>query len=107
MSYQDLGWWFASSTVVLLAVGVLSVVATHYACGPEILGYVSTTLRNSELLGLPPGTTWLDGLDLTRKIMQLRVKNGFVHERKDGEPVVGIGPEEDVEGIGTFLARHR
>ncbi|KAF6824385.1 hypothetical protein CPLU01_10895 [Colletotrichum plurivorum] len=93
-----------SFTVVLLAVGVLSVVATHYTYGPEILGYVSTTLRNSELIGLPPGTTWLDGLDLTRKIAQLRVKYGLAHERKDGELVVGIGPEDDVEEIRSFLA---
>lgn len=59
-------WLGIASSVVLLAGGILSVVFAHLARGPEILGYVSTIVRNSKFVEGPPNTSWLDAVDLSR-----------------------------------------
>ncbi|KAK1841258.1 hypothetical protein CCHR01_16105 [Colletotrichum chrysophilum] len=93
------------SSVVLIIAGAVSLVFTHLTYGPEILGYVSTAIRNSEIIKVPRDTDWLDGPDLTKEMAETRVRYGFMHPAVDGAQVVGIGVEENMELMKNFLAR--
>ncbi|KAF6795448.1 hypothetical protein CSOJ01_13419 [Colletotrichum sojae] len=91
------------AAVVLLAGGILSVVITHLTYGPEILGYVSTTIRNSKFIDLPSTTTWLDGTELTNEMNTTRIRYGFIRDAV-AEPVVAVGHEEGTERIKNVVA---
>ncbi|KAF6824630.1 hypothetical protein CMUS01_10157 [Colletotrichum musicola] len=91
------------AAVVLLTGGILSVVITHLTYGPEILGYVSTTIRNSKFIDLPSTTTWLDGTELTNEMKTTRIRYGFIRDAV-GEPVVAVGHEEGTERIKNVVA---
>ncbi|KAF5492137.1 hypothetical protein CGCS363_v011365 [Colletotrichum siamense] len=92
------------SAVVLLAGGILSVVFIHLTHGPEILGYVSTTIRNSKYIDLPSSTTWLDGSELTNELKKLRIRYGFIRD-ESRQPVMAVGHEEETARIKDVLAR--
>ncbi|KAK0379542.1 hypothetical protein CLIM01_03116 [Colletotrichum limetticola] len=112
------------SCVVMLVAGALGVVLVHVTQSPEILGYVSTIVRNSKLVEVPPNTGWLDGPELTRMIKDKRVRYGVTSQIANGEelgvseeecavvsreegPVVGIGYEEKTERIKSVMVRTR
>ncbi|CAI0644866.1 unnamed protein product [Colletotrichum noveboracense] len=92
------------SAVVLLAGGILSVVFIHLTHGPEILGYVSTTIRNSKYIDLPSSTTWLDGSELTDELKKLRIRYGFIRD-ESRQPIMAVGHEEETAWIKDVLAR--
>ncbi|KAF4941427.1 hypothetical protein CGCF245_v001568 [Colletotrichum fructicola] len=92
------------SAVVLLAGGILSVVFIHLTHGPEILGYVSTTIRNSKYIDLPSSTTWLDGSELTNELKKLRIRYGFIRD-ESRQPIMAVGHEEETARIKDVLAR--
>ncbi|KAH8173876.1 hypothetical protein LIA77_05295 [Sarocladium implicatum] len=52
------------SCAAFLAGGIASVVFTHMASGPEVLGYVSTVMRDSKILGLHPSVGHMSALDI-------------------------------------------
>ncbi|KAF6814411.1 hypothetical protein CPLU01_14399 [Colletotrichum plurivorum] len=91
------------AAVVLLTGGILSVVITHLTYGPEILGYVSTMIRNSKFIDLPSTTTWLDGTGLTNEMKTTRIRYGFIRDAV-GEPVVAVGHEDGTERIKNVVA---
>lgn len=93
------------AAVVLLAGGILSVVVTHLTYGPEILGYVSTAIRNSKFIDLPSTATWLDGTELTNEMKTTRIRYGFIRDAV-GEPVVAVGYEEGTERIKNVVANN-
>lgn len=91
--------WIAGyiiSCIVLLSGGVLSVILIHTAKGPEVLGYVSTAVRDSKYIPMPRGSGRMDGLDLTRAIQTRRIRYGLTNLTEDGEPVLGVGREEEI-----------
>lgn len=91
--------WIAGciiSCIVLLSGGVLSVIFIHTAKGPEVLGYVSTAVRDSKYIQMPQGSGRMNGLDLTRAIQTQRIRYGLTDLTEDGEPLLGVGREEEI-----------
>lgn len=91
------------SAIVLFLAGVCSVVFAHMALGPEVLGYVSTMVRDSRFVDLMINTSWLDGSELSGKIRSERVRYGFTHHVMDGQPLLGIGYQTDTERIKDWV----
>ncbi|KAF4908548.1 hypothetical protein CGCF415_v006520 [Colletotrichum fructicola] len=87
------------SSLILLSGGVMSVVFTHLADGPEVLGSVSTVVRNSRYIDLPSSMSWMDGSDITYQIKEMRIKYGFTREVSGEEPVVAVGHEYQTANI--------
>ncbi|KAF6800913.1 hypothetical protein CMUS01_15536, partial [Colletotrichum musicola] len=97
-----------ASSVVLLARGILSVVFAHLARGPEILGYVSTIVRNSKFVEVPPNTSWLDAADLSRMIKDERIRHGFTDmASSEEEQQIGVGYQESTGLIGGAAAHEK
>ncbi|KAF9881651.1 hypothetical protein CkaCkLH20_00797 [Colletotrichum karsti] len=92
--------------LVLLAGGILSVVFTHITHGPEVLGYVSTLIRDSKFMDLLINTSWMDGTELTKELRKQRIRYGYTHHTMGGEPLIGVGYQADTEEIKDFIARH-
>ncbi|KAI8711696.1 hypothetical protein NCS52_01433900 [Fusarium sp. LHS14.1] len=90
---------FIFSCIVFLAGGTLSAVFIHLAGSPDVLGFVSTVVRDSKHMDTPPEAAKMDGLDLTKSMKTKRIRYGLVHGTSETEPLFGVGPEEDVEKI--------
>lgn len=66
---------------VLSALGVLSVVFAHMARGPELLGFVSTILRDSRYVSIssqPAELEKMTGFELSRLIRNERIRYGQI-----------------------------
>ncbi|KAF6816283.1 hypothetical protein CPLU01_13917 [Colletotrichum plurivorum] len=101
-------WLGIASSAVLLAGGILSVVFAHLARGPEILGYVSTIVRNSKFVEVPPHTSWLDAADLSRMIKDERIRYGFTDTGSgEEEQQIGVGYQESTGLIGGAAAHEK
>ncbi|RMJ16977.1 hypothetical protein CDV36_003354 [Fusarium kuroshium] len=92
-------WTFMFSCVVFLAGGALSVVFVHLAKSPDVLGFVSTVVRDSKHIDTPPEAAKMDGLDLTKSMKMRRIRYGVVHGAPEVKPLLGVGPEEAVEKL--------
>lgn len=94
------GWMVACilSCVVLAVAGVMGILYTHRGRGPELLGLVSTVLRDSRYIEIVP-QPWMDGYELSRSLKDERVRYGHIRHSK-AEPAVGIGREENVTVLG-------
>ncbi|RSL54818.1 hypothetical protein CEP54_009674 [Fusarium duplospermum] len=99
--HVSLAWTgtFMFSCILLLLGGVLSVVFVHLARCPDVLGFVSTVVRDSKHVDTPPEAATMDGLDLTKSMKMRRIRYGVVHGVSEVEPLLGVGPEETVEKI--------
>ncbi|KAJ4326672.1 hypothetical protein N0V84_002898 [Fusarium piperis] len=87
------------SCMVLLCSGVLSVVFTHLADGPEILGYASTAVRDSKFLELQPEVGSMAAIDLTKMMRGERLRYGVTHLTSKGQRLLGVGREAETEQI--------
>ena len=87
------------SCLVLLICGIFSVVFTHLASGPEILGYASTILRDSKFFDLPPETGGMMALNITKAMRHERLRYGFTYLTRRGQRLLGVGREEDTGRI--------
>lgn len=87
---------------VLLVGGISSVVITHLTVAPDILGYVSTLVRNSQV-DLPFRTNWLDGADLSQKLRKKRFRYGWTRQVVDGEPLIAIRHENETERVRDLV----
>lgn len=89
-----------ASCLVLLFSGLASVVFTHLAKGPDMLGYVSSSVRDSRFVEMAPAVRRLDGPDLTRRLKGRRIRAGIVGGVQ-GEVGMspGIGDEANVARI--------
>lgn len=85
------------SCLVLLCSGVLSVVYTHLADGPEILGYASTAVRDSKFLELPPEVGGMAAIDITRMMRGERLRYGVTYLTAKGQRLLGVGREAETE----------
>ncbi|KAL2672483.1 hypothetical protein Neosp_013194 [[Neocosmospora] mangrovei] len=90
---------FIFSCIVFLTGGTLSAVFVHLAGSPDVLGFVSTVVRDSKHMDTPPEAAKMDGLDLTKSMKTKRIRYGLVHGTPESEPLFGVGPEEQVEKI--------
>ncbi|KAL2204490.1 hypothetical protein CC79DRAFT_1389499 [Sarocladium strictum] len=86
------------SCAAFLIGGIASVVFAHLSEGPEVLGYVSTVMRDSKILDLHPRVGYMGAMDISRMHKSLRVRYGY-DEALSGSPVVGVGRETDVTSI--------
>ncbi|KAF5511566.1 hypothetical protein CGCS363_v003691 [Colletotrichum siamense] len=94
------------SSIVLLAGGILSVIFAHLTYGPEILGYVSTTIRNSKFVSVPSETTWMDGPELAKEMKTLRIRYGLLEDTA-GTSVLAVGREEETDRIRDVVKNRR
>lgn len=90
---------FMFSCIVFLTGGALSVIFVHLATSPDVLGFVSTVVRDSKHIDIPPEAAKMDGLDLTKSMKMRRIRYGVVPGAPEAEPLLGVGPEEDVERL--------
>ncbi|KAH6684570.1 hypothetical protein B0J14DRAFT_465141, partial [Halenospora varia] len=87
---------FLLATFVLLIAAITSVIFSHLTVNPEILGYCSLLVRDSQLVDLPPGGGTLDGIDMTKALKKMEVKIGEVGRISEGVGVLGVGLNESV-----------
>lgn len=95
------GWMAAClvSCAVLALAGVLGAVFAHKGKGPELLGFVSTILRDSRYHDMPKRGAelgYMDGPELSRLLKHERLRYGHIHMDGTGEVGMGIGREEQV-----------
>ncbi|KAK8115363.1 hypothetical protein PG999_007432 [Apiospora kogelbergensis] len=87
------------SCVAMLMAGVLSVAIAHWARSPEILGYVSTVLRDSRHIELPEGSYQLTASELSERMAKERIRYGVIRNEKGEDLCIGVGREEVTGGI--------
>lgn len=101
--YQVSGAWmtvFIVSSLVFLAGSILSIGLQRATWAPEVLGYASTVIRDSRFVDLDEDDRRLDGMDLTKKFRDARVKFGWTRQlSEDQTRLLGVGWERDVRGI--------
>lgn len=86
------------SCITFLIGGVASVVFASLADGPEVLGYVSTVMRDSKRLDLDPVVSSMRGIDISKLYKGLRLRFGY-DETLSGLPVLGVGREAEMTPI--------
>lgn len=84
------------SCLVFLSGGVLSVVLTRLASGPDVLGFVSTIVRDSKHFDLSPEAARMNGVDLTMTMRKMKIRYGFIRQSPEEEGLLGVGREETV-----------
>jgi len=70
--------FFLAASLVLVSCAVTGMVVAHIAVIPDILGYVSSSVRDSKYISLPMGTGGMDGMQLTRRLKGEEVRYGVV-----------------------------
>ncbi|RGP71954.1 hypothetical protein FSPOR_3069 [Fusarium sporotrichioides] len=90
---------FSACCVVLLASGITGVMFAHLAAGPEILGYASSVVRDSKYVSLPSIAGEKEALEVTKMVGQQRFRYGFTNATSEGRPLMGIGLEDQIQGI--------
>ncbi|KAF4874979.1 hypothetical protein CGCSCA1_v005757 [Colletotrichum siamense] len=82
-------------------------ISSEVTRGPEVLGYVSTLVRDSKFMDLLMNTSWMDGTELTKELRSQRIRYGYTHHTMGGEPLMGVGYQADTEQIKDFIARYQ
>lgn len=83
------------SCQILTLASIVGVGFVHLGHGPEVLGYVSTAIRDSNIAGLPPKAGQIDRDKLSKVMRKRRFRYGRKLNDK-GPHTVGFGPEEDI-----------
>ncbi|CAG9990550.1 unnamed protein product [Clonostachys byssicola] len=83
------------SCLILTLASIVGVGFVHSGHGPEVLGYVSTAIRESDIDGLPAKAAQMDGDELSKAMRKKRFRYGRKLGDK-GPHTVGFGPEEDI-----------
>jgi hypothetical protein len=81
---------FLVGSLVLLACSVAGAIFAHMAVTPEIMGYASSTVRDSRYIQLPPGAGTLDGLDLARALKGGSIQYGVIGGMEEMPPTLGV-----------------
>lgn len=92
---------FILSSVVLILGGVAIVVFAHPDNGPAIFGYVTTVLRDTGFIDLPPVAKDMDGGDITILVKDVRVQHGFISREESAGSAIGVGREHETRPIKT------
>lgn len=90
----------ASCTVLFLS-GVISGLFNHLNTTPELLGYVSTTLRDSRFIDIQSSLNSLTGAEVSLLMKEMRLRYGIYQSLEEGsmDEQMGIGREEDIKEI--------
>lgn len=92
-----------TSCAALLAAGILSVVLAHWAQTPEILGYVSTVFRDSRHIELEAESDRLTGVELSKTVMEERIRYGLISEKGGEKLRMGVGRQEETKACSGNL----
>ncbi|KAF4814912.1 hypothetical protein CGCSCA5_v007497 [Colletotrichum siamense] len=93
------------SCAVLLAAGVVSVVLAHWARSPEILGYVSTVFRDSRHMELETGLDRLTAVELSKTMMDEKIRYGLVGKKHGDEFRMGVARQEETTSLSDNSRR--
>jgi hypothetical protein len=80
---------------VLLASCVASLFLAYKATSPEVLGFASSSIRDSKLIDFPPTLGSMEGLEVSKQYGKMRVRYGYSDLTLEGQRLVGIGREEE------------
>ena len=83
------------SCVILASGGTLSVVFAHLTRGPEVLGYVSSTLRDSRYVTTSLSLSYLEGYEVSKILSKERLRLGAAGQNTVMDPGLGVRREED------------
>ncbi|TEA10795.1 hypothetical protein C8034_v008697 [Colletotrichum sidae] len=87
------------SCAVFLVGALTSAVVAHFVHGPDVLGYVSSNVRDSKFMEIPAGAGRMDGIMLTKMLKDKKVRYGYTQAASENTPLVGVGPKEEVAKI--------
>ncbi|KAH7375913.1 hypothetical protein B0T11DRAFT_14855 [Plectosphaerella cucumerina] len=80
---------------VLLASCVASLFLAFKAMSPEVLGFASSSIRDSKLIDFPPTLGSMEGLEVSKQYGKMRVRYGYSDLTLEGQRLVGIDREEE------------
>jgi hypothetical protein len=100
-SYIWLGLFLGATTAMLLS-AIAAAVLSHLTILPQYLNSVSSLVRESGNVGMPPGGANLSGMQKSRRLKNLGVMLGDIGEVSDGWSVgTGVRMGVSVLGLGT------
>lgn len=73
----------------------MSLVLAYRAKSPEVLGFASSSTRDSKLIDFPPILGTMEGLEVSKQYGTMRVRFGYSDLTLAGCRLVGIGREEE------------
>lgn len=85
---------FACCSFLLLSC-IASLFLAYRAKSPEVLGFASSSIRDSKLIDLPRGLGTVEGLEISKQYGKMRVRYGYSDLTLEGRRLVGIGREEE------------
>jgi hypothetical protein len=84
---------------MLLAGAIIGAIFAHSSATLEVLGTVSSVLRDLRFVQLPPGADKIDGMNLTLALKYEQIRLGVVETRPDGGQVLGVSWKDSVEQV--------
>ncbi|KAH6687782.1 hypothetical protein F5X68DRAFT_206232 [Plectosphaerella plurivora] len=75
----------AASCLILLICGAAGVVIGHIAKGPDMLGCVTSSIRDSRYFKIPASYTTLDSMELAREMKARQIRAGVLGRAQGGE----------------------
>lgn len=81
---------FFITTLVMFVGSLAGAVFCHMSKTPEILGYASSSIRDSKYVNLAPGSGGLGGLEMTKVFGGIEFRYGVVGELDSGQQVLGV-----------------
>jgi hypothetical protein len=90
-----------ATCAIMLVTAITGSLLIHRSVGPEVLGYVSTAIRDSRFIHLAEEDRWLGGFDLTLRMSNSMIRLGMVRMSPGQAPVLGLGKVEDVKALDT------
>jgi hypothetical protein len=100
VSYIWLGLFLGATTAMLLS-AIAAAVLSHLTILPQYLNSVSSLVRESGNVGMPPGGANLSGMQKSRRLKTLGVMLGDIGEVSDGWSVgTGVRMGVSVLGLG-------
>ncbi|KAF6802529.1 hypothetical protein CSOJ01_11536 [Colletotrichum sojae] len=102
--YRVPGLWmllFMLSCVVLFFGALAGAVITHLTLVPDLMGYVSSSVRESRFMEMPSAAGRMDGMELTRVLKDTRIRYGYLEKSAETESLTVVGYQENVVRIGS------
>jgi hypothetical protein len=95
------------TSIVLQICAAVGMFLKYHCSAPDILGYVSSMMRNNEFTPMPAGGSALDGVDRSRLLRNYRVKLVDVRPEADVGRIALISTDDSLGEVGTRLDRRR
>lgn len=97
--YRVPGLWmllFVLSCIVLFCGAAAGAVITHLTLIPDLMGYVSSSVRESRFMEVPRAAGRMDGIELTKVLKDTRIRYGYLGKSAESESLAGVGYQENV-----------